>query len=69
METIDRESLRDHFLLQAATMRILDRYVRDGAPMFIPLSSWCRRSILMTRATSAFMFGRAREEVMESMAG
>eukprot|EP00904_Undaria_pinnatifida_P012840 jgi/Undpi1/8687/HiC_scaffold_25.g11152.m1 len=69
METIDRESLRDYFLLQAATTRILDRYVRVDAPMFIPLSSWCQRSILMSRATSAFMFGRAREEVMESMAG
>ena len=55
--------------VQAATMRILDRYVREGSPMFIPLSSWCRRSILMSRATSPFMFGRAREEVIESMAG
>lgn len=50
-------------------MRILRRYVRDGAPMSISLSSACRAEVLMSEASSPLIFARARQEIMEKMGG
>lgn len=50
-------------------MRILKKYVREGAPMSIPLSPSCRDEMLTSRASSAFIFDRARQEVMEKLGG
>lgn len=50
-------------------MRILNRYILEGAPMFIPLSPSCREEILSSKASSALIFGRARQEVMTRLGG
>lgn len=55
--------------MQASTMRILKKYVRVGAPMFVPLSPSCREEMLKSRASSATIFDRARQEVMEKLGG
>lgn len=48
-------------------MRILSQYVRDGAPVAVPLSVQCRSTTLMCRASSSFIFGRAKAEMLERM--
>lgn len=50
-------------------MRILDTYFRKGAPSAatVPLSDLCRASTLKFRASSAFIFDRARGELLERM--
>ncbi|CAN0081325.1 unnamed protein product, partial [Hapterophycus canaliculatus] len=68
-DSLDREILRDYFSLQASTMRILGRYVWEGAPMFIFLSSACRAEVLTSEASSPFIFTRARQEIMARMGG
>ncbi|CAB1111557.1 unnamed protein product [Ectocarpus sp. CCAP 1310/34] len=68
-DSLDRECVRDYFLLQASTLRILDRYIREGAPVTIPLSSCCRDEMLTSKASSAFIFETARQEVMARMGG
>eukprot|EP00752_Nemacystus_decipiens_P005672 g5133.t1 len=68
-DSLDRESERDPFLLQAATMRILKKYVREGAPLSIPLSPSCREDMLTSNVSSAVIFDRARQEVMEKLGG
>lgn len=45
-------------------MRIINSYVRPGAPIPVPISQRCQTTILRTKATSAFIFGRARREIM-----
>lgn len=50
-------------------MRILSTYIRDGAPYRVPLSDECRKIMLLTEASSMYMFGRAREEAVEMMGG
>lgn len=55
--------------VQASTMRIFDRYIVEGAPMFIPLSPSCRDEILSSKASSVLIFGRARQEVMGKLGG
>ncbi|CAN0500935.1 unnamed protein product, partial [Ectocarpus sp. 12 AP-2014] len=50
-------------------MRILDRYIRKGAPVSIPLSSSCRDGMLTSKASSAFIFEAARQEVMARIGG
>lgn len=54
---------------QASTMRILGTYFRKGAPSAaaVPLSDQCRSSTLKFRASSAFIFDRARGEMLEKM--
>ncbi|CAN0044529.1 unnamed protein product, partial [Scytosiphon promiscuus] len=68
-EMVARDHVEDYFLLQAATMRILATYFREDAPVTAPLSVECRSSTLKFRASSAFIFGRAREEILGAMAG
>lgn len=55
--------------LQASTMRILDTYFKPGTPtsVAIPISEGCRKSTLTFRASSAFIFDRARDEMLENM--
>lgn len=48
-------------------MRILDTYLRDGAPRFVPLSAECRGGILRSMASSVYTFGRAREEILDRL--
>lgn len=48
-------------------MRILSQYIRDGAPVAVPLSVHCRKTTLRFRASSAFIFGMARAEILEKM--
>lgn len=50
-------------------MRILKKYIRPGAPMSIPLSPSCREEMLTSKASSAVIFDRARQEVMEKLGG
>lgn len=50
-------------------MRILNKYVRERAPLFIPLSPSCREEILASKASSAVIFDRARQEVMMRLGG
>lgn len=50
-------------------MRILGRYIREGALASIPLSSSCREEMLTSKASSAFIFEAARQEVMARMGG
>lgn len=50
-------------------MRILNRYIREGAPMFIPLNPSCREVILTSKASSPCIFERARQEVMKQLGG
>lgn len=52
---------------QAFTLRILDMYIREGAPVLVALSADCRTAVLKSRASSAFIFGRARAEMLEMM--
>lgn len=50
-------------------MRILDTYFRKGAPSAgaVPLSDMCRSNTLTFRASSAYIFDRARGEMLEKM--
>ena len=50
-------------------MRILDTYFKDGVPsaVAVPMSEACRKSTLTFRASSAFIFDRARDEMLERM--
>lgn len=50
-------------------MRILDRYIREGAPLYISLSESCRAEIMASKASSALIFERARQEVMMKLGG
>lgn len=57
------------FNFQASTMRILDTYYRVGAPgaVAIPISDACRSATLTFRASSAYIFDRARREMLQLM--
>lgn len=48
-------------------MRILATYFRDDAPVEVSLSAKCREGTLRWKASSAFIFGRAKEELIEKM--
>lgn len=50
-------------------MRILATYFREDASITAPLSVECRSTTLKFKASSAFIFGRAREEILGAMAG
>ncbi|CAM9128093.1 unnamed protein product [Ectocarpus sp. 6 AP-2014] len=67
LDTVERDEAEDYCLRQAATMRILDTYLRDGAPRFVPLSAECRGGILRSMASSVYTFGRAREEILDRL--
>ncbi len=50
-------------------MRILDMYFKTDTPtsVAVPVSEGCRQSTLTFRASSAFIFDRARDEMLEKM--
>ncbi|CAM9180196.1 unnamed protein product [Scytosiphon promiscuus] len=64
-----REESKSYPLLQVATMRILDTYFRPDAPgaIAVPMSEGCRTTTLQFRASSIYIFDRAREEMLEKM--
>ncbi|CAN0289488.1 unnamed protein product [Ectocarpus sp. 4 AP-2014] len=67
LDMVARDEEEDYCLRQAATMCILDTYLRDGAPRFVPLSAECRGGILRSMAASVYTFGRAREEILDRL--
>ncbi|CAB1117007.1 unnamed protein product [Ectocarpus sp. CCAP 1310/34] len=67
LDMVARDEEEDYCLRQAATMRILDTYLRDGAPRFVPLSAECRGGIVRSMASSVYTFGRAREEILDRL--
>jgi len=50
-------------------MRILDMYFKAGlsTSVAVPISEGCRKSTLTFRASSAYIFDRARDEILEKM--
>ncbi|CAM9758034.1 unnamed protein product [Ascophyllum nodosum] len=67
LESLDREEVQDFFERQAVTMRIVDRYIREGAPDQVNISGECRDNILETDVTSFDIFEDARREVLHVM--
>lgn len=54
---------------QASTMRLLNNYVRESAPGYLPLSAECRNTTLGLRASSAFIFDEVRMEILAKRGG
>lgn len=54
---------------QVATMQILDTYFRPDAPdaIAVPMSEGCRTTTLQFKASSVYIFDRARAEMLEKM--
>ncbi|CAN0084437.1 unnamed protein product [Ectocarpus sp. 13 AM-2016] len=48
-------------------MRIVDQFIREGAPDQVNISGECRDDILSTHATAFDIFDRARAEVLDVM--
>lgn len=50
-------------------MRILDTYFRPDAPgaIAVPMSEGCRTTTLQHKASSIYIFDRARSEMLEKM--
>ncbi|CAM9864710.1 unnamed protein product [Ectocarpus sp. 6 AP-2014] len=67
LDSLDREEIMEYFARQAATMRIVDQYIREGAPDQVNISGECRDEILSTHVTAYDIFDRARAEVLEVM--
>ncbi|CAM9864373.1 unnamed protein product [Ectocarpus sp. 6 AP-2014] len=68
-ESLDREEIHGFFGRQAVTMRIVARYIREGAPEQVNISGACREEILSTNVTAYDIFDRARAEVLALMEG
>ncbi|CAN0036855.1 unnamed protein product [Ectocarpus sp. 12 AP-2014] len=69
LDSLDREEIHGFFGRQAVTMRIVARYIREGAPEQVNISVACREEILSTDVTAYDIFDRAREEVLALMEG
>ncbi|CAM9705339.1 unnamed protein product [Ectocarpus fasciculatus] len=69
LDSLDREEIHGFFGRQAVTMRIVARYIREGAPEQVNLSGACRQAILSTDVTAHDIFDRARAEVLALMEG
>ncbi|CAN0106221.1 unnamed protein product [Ectocarpus fasciculatus] len=67
LDSLDREEVNGYFPRQAVTMRIVDQYIREGAPDQVNISGECRDMILSTDVTAYDIFDRARAEVLEVM--
>lgn len=54
---------------QSTTIRILDKYFRKGVlhASALPISEACRTTTLQQKASSTFIFDRARAEVLEGI--
>ncbi|CAM9777285.1 unnamed protein product [Ectocarpus fasciculatus] len=66
---IAREEITSYAKLQSTTMRILDKYFRKGVlhASALPISEDCRTTTLQQKASSTFIFDRARAEVLEGI--
>ncbi|CBJ31534.1 signal transducer, putative [Ectocarpus siliculosus] len=67
IESLDREEIKEYFPRQAATMRIVDQYIREGAAEQVNISGRCREEILSTDVTAYDIFDHARAEVLALM--
>ncbi|CAM9372968.1 unnamed protein product [Ectocarpus fasciculatus] len=67
LDSLDREEVKGYFPRQAVTMRIVDQYIREGAPDQVNISGECREDILSTDVTAYDIFDRARTEVLDLM--
>eukprot|EP00903_Cladosiphon_okamuranus_P013298 g12395.t2 len=67
LDSLDREEVEGFFDRQAVTMRIVERYIREGAPEQVNISGECREDILSTDVTAHDIFDRARVEVLAVM--
>ncbi|CAB1104899.1 unnamed protein product [Ectocarpus sp. CCAP 1310/34] len=67
LDSLDREEIKGYFARQAATMRIVEQYIREGGPDQVNISGECREEILSTDVTAYDIFDRARAEVLAVM--
>ncbi|CAM9337731.1 unnamed protein product, partial [Ectocarpus sp. 12 AP-2014] len=67
LDSLDREEVMGFFERQAATMRIVERYIREDAPDQVNISEECREKILATDVTAYDIFDEARAEVLVVM--
>ncbi|CAM9739286.1 unnamed protein product, partial [Ectocarpus fasciculatus] len=67
LDSLDREEVTDFFERQAATMRIVDQYIREGSSDQVNVSGACREKILATDVTAFDIFDEARAEVLVVM--
>ncbi|CAM9451135.1 unnamed protein product, partial [Ectocarpus sp. 4 AP-2014] len=67
LDSLDREEITGYFGRQAATMRIVEQYIREGSPDQVNISGECREEILSTDVTAYDIFDRARAEVLAVM--
>ncbi|CAB1111553.1 unnamed protein product [Ectocarpus sp. CCAP 1310/34] len=66
---IAREEITSYPKLQSTTMRILDKYFRKGVlhATALPISEACITTTLQQKASSTFIFDRARAEVLDGI--
>ncbi|CAN0187627.1 unnamed protein product, partial [Ectocarpus sp. 13 AM-2016] len=67
LDSLDREEVAGFFERQAATMRIVDQYIKEGARDQVNVSGACREKILATDVTAFDIFDEARAEVLAVM--
>ncbi|CAM9864575.1 unnamed protein product [Ectocarpus sp. 6 AP-2014] len=67
LDSLDREEIKGYFGRQAATMRIVEQYIREGSHDQVNISGECREEILSTDVTAYDIFDRARAEVLAVM--
>ncbi|CAM9905729.1 unnamed protein product, partial [Hapterophycus canaliculatus] len=67
LDSLDREEVTGFFERQAVTMRIVEQFIRDGAPDQVNLSEECREKVLATDVTAYDIFDDARKEVLGVM--
>ncbi|CAM9975069.1 unnamed protein product [Ectocarpus sp. 12 AP-2014] len=66
---VAREEITSYPKLQSTTMRILDKYFRKGVlhAAALPISEACITTTLQQKASSTFIFDRARAEVLDGI--
>ncbi|CAN0141568.1 unnamed protein product, partial [Ectocarpus sp. 4 AP-2014] len=67
LDSLDREEVAGFFERQAATMRIVEQYIKEGARDQVNVSGACREKILATDVTAFDIFDEARAEVLAVM--
>ncbi|CAM9258383.1 unnamed protein product, partial [Scytosiphon promiscuus] len=67
LDSLDREEFRCFWIRPAVTMRIVEQFIRDGAPDQVNISEECRDKILATDVTAYDIFDDARKEVLAVM--
>ncbi|CAM9276032.1 unnamed protein product, partial [Pylaiella littoralis] len=64
LDSLHREEVTGFFERQAVTMRIVEQYIREGAPDQVNISGECRDTVLATDVTAYDIFDEARAEVL-----